>query len=72
MIHRLDGLDPQRHYSKVAYRIFKYGRRLIRMGFVFDKTNNVFHKGDIYALLEYIEDICDFTEDEFNERYKDG
>ena len=67
--HRLDGLNVHDHYMTVIRRIGKYTRRLIRAGFVLDAKNDVFKCGTNHVTLEYIENICDFTSDEFKSKY---
>ena len=69
--HRLDGLNVQEHYVKLIRRVVKYTRRLTLMGFCFDKKNDVFERGNSRVTLEYIEGRCDFTDAEFNARYKE-
>jgi hypothetical protein len=67
--NRLDGLDVQDHYRRVARRVGKFHRRLLVMGFSFDKHNDVYNRGQNRVTLEYIEEICDFTDEEFKLKY---
>jgi hypothetical protein len=67
--HRLDGIDVQVHYMKVFRRIQKYSRRLIRIGFIFNKKKDRFIRDGNHVTLDYVESICDFTDDEFKSKY---
>ena len=70
--HRLDEVGVQNHYRRVAIRIRKYSSRLVNMGFVFDKHDDIFSRGQNRVTLEYIQEICDFTDEEFKTKYKLG
>ncbi len=67
--HRLDGLNLQEHYRKVAHRFSKYTRRLLYMGFHYNKQNDVFENGAHRIEIDSIREECDFTKKEFNERF---
>lgn len=69
--NRFDGLvgSIKDHYMRVIRRVDKYVRRLKKLGYIFIENEELYTRGHRIVTIDYIEESCDFTDDEFEDLY---